>query len=261
MKQGLARGETGVGGAQAIRRAMDVVRTVASLQRSDATLVRVAQATGLNQSTTFRILRSLTEERMLYYDEARRSYHLGVLAFELGLASSGKSQVQSAFRPVLEEVAGKTRLTTYLMARSGNEAVCLLCLEGAAAIRAQPIELGQRLPLGIGAGSAAILATCDDGEVAEILAAQDSNYAMYPGGKGEISRILERVAEVRRNGFAQSAGSVARGVCGVGVAVLPKRGLLQLAISVSAVTEAMDFAEAQRFAAIIQSALRSHPVP
>jgi DNA-binding IclR family transcriptional regulator len=123
MKQGLARGETGVGGAQAIRRAMDVVRTVASLQRSDATLVRVAQATGLNQSTTFRILRSLTEERMLYYDEARRSYHLGVLAFELGLASSGKSQVQSAFRPVLEEVAGKTRLTTYLMARSGNEAV------------------------------------------------------------------------------------------------------------------------------------------
>jgi DNA-binding IclR family transcriptional regulator len=258
MKQGLARGERGIGGAQAIRRAMDVVRTVASLQRSDATLSRVAQATGLNQSTAFRILRSLTEERMLYFDERRRSYRLGMLAFELGLATSGKSQVQAAMQPVLEEVNRKTRLTTYLMARSGNEAVCLTCLEGAAVIRVKPIEPGQRLPLGIGAGSAAILASCQPDEVEEILSAQQKAYDLFPGGAAEVARIRERIAQARTTRFVFSAGTVARGVCGVGVPVLPRRGLVQLAVSVSAVTDQMDPAEARRFAAIIRAALDQH---
>lgn len=255
MKQGLARGESGVAGAQAIRRAMDVIRAVARLQRSDASLARVAQATGLNQSTAFRILRSLTEERMLYYDEVRRCYHLGVLAFELGLATAGKSQVQGVFQPIVDEVSRRTRLTTYLMARSDNEAVCLLCTEGAAVIRAKPIEVGQRLPLGIGAGSVAILATCDDEEVESLIASHNSNFNLFPDGQNVVGRIRERVAATRANGFSVSSGSVSLGVSGVGVPVLPQRGLMQLAVSVSAVTDSIDLAEAQKFAAIIKAAL------
>lgn len=240
---------------------MDVVRTVARLQRLDATLAKVAQATGLNQSTAFRILRSLTEERMLYYDEERRTYHLGVLAFELGLATSGKSQIQRVLQPVVEEVARRTRLTTYLMARSDTEAVCLLCVEGAAAIRAKPIELGQRLPLGIGAGSMAILSTCDDEEVDSILAAQEGNYRLYPRGKDILPLIRERIVEARRNGFAMTSGSVTKGVSGVGTPVLPRRGLLQMAISVSAVTDTIDETEARKFAQIMQSALQQAAFP
>lgn len=259
MRQGLSRGASGVAGAQAIRRAMDVIRAVGRLQRSEASLSRVAHATGLNQSTAFRILRSLAEERMLYYDVATRSYHLGVLAFELGLATSGKSQVQDVFRPVAEEIAQRTRLTTYLMARSGDEAVCLLCVEGAAVIRAKPIEMGQRLPLGVGAGSVAILSTLDDDEVAEILALQEKNYDLFPGGRDEIARILERVQDVRRCGYSTSSGTVARGVSGIGVPVLPCKGLMQLAISVSAVTDAISEEEARAFARIIKTALAHLP--
>lgn len=261
MKQGLAQGDSGVGGAQSIRRAIDVIRTVARLQRSGASLSKVSQATGLNQSTAFRILRSLTEERMLYYDEVTRTYHLGVLAFELGLATSGKSRVQEVYRPAVEEIARRTRLTTYLMGRSDMEAVCLICVEGAAVIRAKPIELGQRLPLGIGAGSVAILATCDDDEVDGILDAQSTNFDLYPEGRSVVADIRERVDGVRRNGFSVSAGSVARGVSGVGVPVLPRTGLMQLAISVSAVTDSIDMGEAKRFSDLIRATLAQHDLP
>lgn len=261
MKQGLARGETGVAGAQAIRRALDVVRAVARLQRIEASLAKVAQATGLNQSTAFRILRSLTEERMLYYDESRRTYHLGVLAFELGLATSGRSQVQKVMLPAVEEVARRTRLTTYLMARSDTEAVCLLCVEGAAAIRAKPIELGQRLPLGIGAGSTAILSTCDDEEIDAILAEQAGNFRLYPKGEGVADFIRQRVRQARASGYAVTSGSVALGVSGVGVPILPRKGLLQLAISVSAVTDSIDENEARRFAQMMQEAVNTVWMP
>lgn len=235
---------------------MDVIRAVARLQRTDASLSKIAHATGLNQSTAFRILRSLVEERMLYYDDVARCYHLGVLAFELGLASSGRSQVQSAWRPVIDEVVRRTRLTTYLMARSDAEAVCLICVEGAAVIRAKPLELGQRLPLGIGAGSVAILATLDDDEIKEIIAAQQTDLDLYPGGRDEIARILERIDHVRQLGFSLSSGSVATGVSGIGVPVLPKKGLMQLAVSVSAVTETVTVEEGRTIAKVIRAAIQ-----
>lgn len=257
MRQGLAKGEAAVGGAQAIRRAIDVIRTVARLQRTGANLGRVAHATSLNQSTAFRILRSLTEERMLYYNEVTRSYHLGLLAFELGLATAGRAQILDTFRPVLEDISRRTRLTTYLMARSDNEAVCLACAEGAAVIRAKPLEVGQRLPLGIGAGSVALLSTLDDDEIADIIATQMPNLDLYPGGRDEIERIFDRIAGVRQNGFSVSTGSVAKGVSGIGVPVLPRTGLLQLAISVSAVTDDVDPAEAKKIAGLIHTAIHS----
>jgi DNA-binding IclR family transcriptional regulator len=258
MKQGLASGESGVAGAQSIRRAMDVIRSVAQFQRSGATLSRISQAVGLNQSTAFRILRSLVEERMLYFEETDRTYHLGLLAFELGLATQGRSQVQDYWRGAVENIARRVRLTTYLMARSDNEAVCLLCVQGATMIRAMPMEVGQRLPLGVGAGSMAILASLADDEIGQVLEAQGSRRDMFPGGKIDRATLDARVAKARLDGFAVSSGTVATGLAGIGVAVQPKRGLLQLAISVSAVTDAFDPAEARQFAGIIAAEIRNH---
>jgi DNA-binding IclR family transcriptional regulator len=249
-------GNGATGGAQAIRRAMDIVRAVAQMQRSGASLSRVVKATGLNRSTTFRILRSLTEERMLRFNESARTYHLGLLAFELGIATQAESQVQLDWKPVIEAVAQRTRLTTYLMARSDVEAVCLLCVQGSTTIRAMPIDVGQRLPLGIGAGSLALLATLDEAEIEQILSANASRLQLFPD-TDQLRLIHERIARARQDGYSLSAGSVGPGLVGVGVPVLPRRGLLQLAVSVSAVADTMDPREARQIAGVIDSAIRN----
>lgn len=244
-------------GAQAIRRAMDVVRAVAQFQRTGATLSKVASATGLRISTTHRILRSLSEERMLRHDAERRCYFLGMLAFELGLATQAESQVQQHWRETIEQVAHETRLTSYLMARSDCEAVCMLCVQGLTTIRAMPLEVGQRLPLGIGAGSAAILATLDDSEIDEVIKSNAASLRLFPGEGTQTEAILARVASTRSEGYSVSAGSVANGLVGVGVPVLPRNGLLQLAVSVSAVADVMDPVEARRIAAVIDRAIKA----
>lgn len=260
MKQEGKTAEAGIGGAQSIRRAIDVIRAVAQFQRSGANLSRVAQATGLNASTTFRILRTLTEERMLRYDDRERHYYLGLLAFEIGLVTQGQSQVQQHWRSTVENISRRTRLTTYLMARSDREAVCLLCVQGNMVIRAMPMDVGQRLPLGIGAGSLAILSTLEDDEIARILDTLASRLDLFPRGRQEAERIIERITETRANGFSLSAGTVADGVAGVGVAIQPSDGLLQLAISVSAVTDSIDPVEARQIATIIQNAVRGQKI-
>jgi len=240
-------------GAQAIRRAMEVVRTVAQIQRSGATLNRVARATGLSTSTAFRILRSLTEERLLRFVGADRSYHVGPLAFELGLAAQSEAGLQARWRESVDAIARETRLTTYLMARSGNEAVCLLCFQGSTALRAMPMEVGQRLPLGIGAGSLAMLAALEDEEIAAVVESQGARRDPFPGGKIKPGEVLKRVSLARQAGYALSNGTVALGVTGIGVAIPKAHGMNQLAISVSAVADSINPTEARKLAAIISS--------
>ena len=238
-------------GAQAIRRAVEVLRAVAQIQRSGANLSRVALATGLSTSTAFRILRSLSEERLLRYDPGSRAYSVGPLAYELGLAASSDEQVQARWHAAINEIARTTNLTTYLMARSDKDAVCLLCAQGSTALRAVPMDVGQRLPLGVGAGSLAILSSLPDEEIAAILAAERSRLELFPGGKARPEKILERVALTRRQGFAFSDGIVATGALGVGVAIPPHDGLTQLAISASAVAGTVTLPHLKKIASLI----------
>jgi DNA-binding IclR family transcriptional regulator len=178
--------DAGVDGAQAIRRAVDVVRVVAQIQRTRATLGRVTEGTGLSTSTAYRILRSLTEEGLLRFSETDRAYSVGPLAFELGLAAAEENSAAERWRSAVDQVARQTQLTTYLTVRSGRDAVCLLCVQASTAIRAIPMDVGQRLPLGVGAGSAAILATLKDGKIQHILAAHGPRLRLFPGGNHQV---------------------------------------------------------------------------
>jgi DNA-binding IclR family transcriptional regulator len=119
-----------------------------------------------------------------------------------------------------------------------------------------PIELGQRLPLGIGAGSLAILATMEDEEIGQVLASNGSRLQLFPRGGAQPDAILERIRIARSDGYVVSSGTVASGLVGVGVPVLPRKGLLQLAISVSAVADVMDPGEARNIASVIDAAIR-----
>ncbi len=237
---------------------MEVVRTVAQIQRSGASLSRVTKATGLSTPTAYRLLRSLTEERMLTFDEARRRYYVGPLAYELGLAALPEARVDENWRNVVAEVSARTRLTSYLIARSNDEAVCLHCVQGSTAIRAMPMEVGQRVPLGFGAGSLAILASLDDAEIEGVIASHEARYHVFPGGRKDLDQILLRVAETRARGFSISTGTVAAGVIGIGV-LAPANSLgTKIAVTVSAAASAFEDAEARKLASVIADAVRTH---
>jgi DNA-binding IclR family transcriptional regulator len=246
-----------VGGAQAVRRAVDVLRTVAQLQRSGATLGRVTQATGLSGPTAYRLLRSLVEERLLAFEGATRSYHVGPLAFELGLAAPPEVRVEPRWQDAVLEVARRTRLTSYLIARSHDDAVCLHRVEGTATIRALPMEVGQRVPLGFGAGSLAILAALPDAEVEAVIGGHRARYEVFPGGEEALARLPASIRATRERGFSISAGTVADGVIGLGVLVRGQGAAVPLAITLSAVGTGFDDAEAQHLAATITRAIRT----
>lgn len=245
-------------GTQAIRRAVEVARAVAQLQGAGATLSRVAHATGFNITTTFRILRSLTEERLLRYDPAEQHYYVGPFAFELGLAASKDARVSAAWRNTVDDIARQTRFTTYLVARANNEAVCLMCVEGSSPLRAVPIEVGQRVPLGVGSAALALLASLDDAEIARIIASQESRLDLFVANGAKPDVIWKRVTDIRRCGYAVNPGELISGITGIGLAVLPHRGMTQFAICVAAPTSNLGAGDEGKIAAAITGVIRRH---
>jgi len=243
-------GASHTAGAQAIGRAAEVLRAVAALQRAGAPLAAITRTTGLSRSTAFRILRALVEERLLDFDPAQRRYVIGPLAFELGLAAP-EGRPDSLWTQRIEAISRTSGLTAYLVARSGADVVCLATAQGSSVIRAVPLVVGQRLPLGVGAGSLAILATLPDDEVNALLSANAGKIAQIARGRATPALLRARIAQARADGHAFSRDSVAPGVAGVGVVVTRPHEAATYSVSVAAAAE-LDRAEQLRLAALMR---------
>lgn len=225
-----------VDGAQSIDRAIAMLRLIARQGLTGGTASELARQSGLNPSTARRILKCLVENKMAAQTDRSRRYVIGELVGELALASPSKAKLLNRWRPVIEKVAEATHATTYLVMRSDLDTVVLDGVDGRGYLRAVPYEIGQRYPLGIGAGSVAILASGPSHEVDEVLAANASHYRNYDEGTPERIRAL--VARARANGYAFTAKARRMpGVCGLAVAIPNSHGPSILAVSVAAVGE------------------------
>jgi hypothetical protein len=132
-------------------------------------LADVAEGSGVNKATALRLLESLIDEGFVVRDEATRRYALGDEALALGIAMQGRDHIRDRARPTLLRLAAATGDTLLLSVRSGVESVCVDREFGSYPIRANYLDLGMRRPLGVGAGSLALLAWLPDDEVETVL--------------------------------------------------------------------------------------------
>jgi DNA-binding IclR family transcriptional regulator len=219
-------------GTQAIRRAAAVLRHAASGGADGVSLRQVSQATGLSRSTAHRIVKCLMDEALLDYDEATRRYIVGDLVFELGLSAGTRSRDILRWRPLVDQLARNCGATAYLMGRSGFESVCLYKAEAGSVLRAIPVEVGQRRPLGVGAAATALLAAACDADVETILAAIAPQLNAYPRLTAE--QIRGNVEEARAAGLMESRSFVVDGVYGMGMALPSPTRNATLAVSIAA---------------------------
>jgi len=252
-------------GLQAVRRALKLIKLVAETQRRSARPTDLARCAGLNVATTSRILRGLTEERMLEYDKRTRSYRIGPLAYELGLAAQREAQLLNRLRPLLQRIATATEETAYLVARSDMDAVCLGYVAATSAIRAIPFQPGDRLPLGVGAGSLALLSSLPDDEIGAILC-ENAPISEAFGENALAPAIRQAVQQTRDNGFSFTSNVDVPGLAnnafrtaGVGI-VLPamSASLAQLSVSIAFVVADDNDQRHKEFADVIRREIEGY---
>lgn len=219
-------------GTQAIRRAAAILRQIAHVSgETSANLRSISEAVDLPRSTTHRILKSLTDTGLAAYAPATRTYEVGMLSYELGLAVSDQVLALAPWMACVDRVMARSNVTTYLMRRSGFEAVCIHKAEGRAVIRVIPVEVGQRRYLGVGAGATALLAGMADATVERVIDTIAPELGRFEALDADVLR--DAVAQTRETGFSESRGRAYRSIFGMGMGVCAFAGEPDLAISIA----------------------------
>lgn len=234
-------------GAQSVERAMALLAAVGARDTQGASIAELAADTGLNRTTTHRLVVAMTRHG-LFERDAQGRHHLGATIANLGMIASRRHGWLQAAGDMLQRLAAETGDTAFLSTTSGYDAICVRREEGDFPIRTQVLWPGQRYPLGVGAGSLAMLAAMPDSEVSEILAAnQDRISASSPTLTAAIVRDM--VEETRQAGHAFNMGAIVAGSWAVGVALLDGRGRPIGALSLAAIETRM---QPQRRAELVQ---------
>ncbi|MFC4670927.1 IclR family transcriptional regulator [Seohaeicola nanhaiensis] len=228
--------ETGVASVQTIGRASMVLKVLSESSSDGMRLSDVAMAVGLGKSTVSRLLRALIDVGYVETDELGKRYRLGYCLFNLGNAARRFHIIELA-RPALARLAEVTNDTIFLSLRDGDQAHCVDRQTGAYPIRTLTLSVGDRRPLGVGAGSLALLAFEPEAEVERIIATSHEARRPFTGFGDDALRAM--VSDARARGFAFNDGHIVSAMNAVGVPVMDQNGRVAAALSVAAIRERM----------------------
>lgn len=218
-------------GTQSIVRAANIVNLVASYSIDGLRVVDIADGLGLARPTAHRILQCLVAQGWLMRGSDSKRYLLGHALFELGLTAAPQFKLREICQPSLDRIARRTGHTAFLTIRSGGDAISIARSQGKP-LALTPLQVGVHRPLGIGAGSLALLMSLPDEEVERIVAVNARRLRTFADVNTKM--LLETVRLCRRQGFASHDERLLKGVTGVAVPLVDNVGEILGAVSISA---------------------------
>ena len=144
-----------------VRRAAEILFLLGKAGLGGASLSALATATGDAKPAIHRALVSMGEFGLVRQAGRRGNYRLGPAIYALANQTPSIQDMVTAIRPVLISISAETGLSSFLMVRSGLDAVCLDFESGVLAAQALVTGVGGRLPLGVGGSGVCILASME----------------------------------------------------------------------------------------------------
>jgi DNA-binding IclR family transcriptional regulator len=236
-------------GTQSVLRTIALLRAVGKHNDRGVNLSRIARETDLHVATAHRILLALVSEKFLTYDPMAKLYHLGIELFNLG-REARQFDIRDQYRHAIEEIARETEDTVFLLIRSGNDVLCIDLVEGSYPIRTMTITVGARRPLGIGAGSLALIAFLSNDLFEDILAVNEHRYSQYGGLTAANIQTLGKRS--RKQGYVVSKGLFHDGVTSVGTPVYNRLGEVVAAITVATIDKRMGVKRREEIAGLVR---------
>jgi DNA-binding IclR family transcriptional regulator len=182
-----------------VGRLITILDVLAKGNRNGLRLVDVAEQAQLGRATTHRLLATLAARGLAEHDPDTGRYFIGMKMLGWAAAIKDRFIFARLAEPALERLCQATNDTAYLIGRIGDESVCLACHEGAYPIKVLSLATGDRRPLGIGAGSLAILAALPDDEFERIMVTQANARSAYPLDDMTLRRMVNAA---RHDGYA-----------------------------------------------------------
>jgi DNA-binding IclR family transcriptional regulator len=224
----------GPAGAQTVRRALALLRLVATGQEAGVRLTDLSEMSGLSRPTVHRLLQVLLDEGAVERGAGSRNYRIGPEMLLLGLARTGGVPVRAAADPYLRDLAQSVGDTVFLTVRHGADSVCVARHLGHHPIQVLSIEVGVRRPLGASVSGVVLLAAMEEADSAALV---ESNRARLERLGLLTADVQQRIVVARRDGHAHAPHGVVPGTAALAVPVNDGHGQVVAAISISALAD------------------------
>ena len=206
-------------------------------------LTDIAIATGLDKTTVLRLLEVLMHDGFVVRDAHSKHYSLGAELLVLGAAALARFDPRPLVRPALLRLTGQFEDSVILSIPSGIESLCVDVEEGRYPIRANYLSIGSRRPLGVGAGSLALLAWMPEAERQAALAVIAPQLQRYPRITAQL--LEDHARQARERGYAVLLDVVVERMGGIAVPILGADGRPVAAISIAALNDRITSREAE----------------
>ncbi len=221
--------ELGDGGnLQSVRRALRALELIA--EAGELGVSELGRRLDVHKATASRLIATLSERGIVERDPVTEKYRLGFGLIRLaGAAMAGLDLVRTA-RPVLEELAERTRETVNLGVLSGDGVVYIDQVTGTRSIVAVS-WVGRRTPLHCTSNGKVLLAHLDDVERNQLLGGALERAT--PNTLTDPSKLRVQLEEIRIRGYAQTMEELEEGLNAVSAPVRRADGEVVAALSVS----------------------------
>lgn len=208
----------------------------------------IARQLDLSKAVVYRILQSLSDRRLVRFDESSRAYQLGPSSMILGSKALRTLDLRTAALPVLRQLQQLTRETTTVSALVGTMRIYLDQVPSHRELKMM-VETGRPYPLHAGSSSKAILAFAPPALQDAILDTElPALTAQTITDRQELRRDLDRISQT---GVAVSRGERQHGAGSVAAPVFAPSGEVVGSISICGPIDRFDTATSRRYGAII----------
>lgn len=240
---------------QSLDRAIGLLEEVVNRTADGANLGQLAECAHLSKPTAHRLLSGLRKLGLVDYEDKTRLFFPGLKLYRMGLASAARFDLVQLAQPAMALLAEETLDTIYLSMRTGDSALCVARQVGSFPIRTLTLEVGDYRPLGLGAGSLALLAALPDAEVEQVIARNRDKLAPHPNFAPEALRAMVR--ETRAQGFSLNDGNMLPEMVALGVVVHDAAGRPAAALSIATIQSRMPPARRGPVVALLQRQARA----
>ncbi|MFT3872040.1 MAG: IclR family transcriptional regulator [Nocardioides sp.] len=226
-----SEGRQASGRVQSVERAAALLRAVAAAPGSAASATALAEAVGLNRTTTWRILATLEDQRLVTHDRESGTYSLGFGLIDLAGRADGVPLVRAA-RAVLWRLSSQARETASLaLLRNG---VLRYVAEVAAGGVVAAGWQGRAVSMHATSTGKVLLAYSDPTEVRTLLQLPRGGRLPRhtPTTVTSLAALEKELAVVRQRGFAVCRGEFESSAWGVSAPVLDMSDRLVAVVSI-----------------------------
>ncbi|MBW7882786.1 MAG: IclR family transcriptional regulator [Caldilineaceae bacterium] len=215
-------------GTQAVARALALLKAFSDGQ-PEWSLTDLAQATGLNKTTAFRLLAALEAERLVMRNPVSGGYRLGVDLIALGATALRSNPLRAMSRPVLETLAEQSQESATLEILV-EQHVLIIDEVSSNHPMGMSQDVGSRLPLHATATGKVLLAYRPTAEVEAYLRLPLSGLTERTVVDGE--QLRQQLSQIRHEGYAATDGELEPGFVAIAAPIYDREREVVAAISV-----------------------------